>query len=140
MVSVEGETVASIDHGLLVLVGVEPPDGVSEVEAMADKLVGLRIFADEDGKMNRSVADVSGSVLVVSQFTLMGDARKGRRPSFTGAADPGLAEPVVGSLAAAIEGKGIPTVTGRFGAHMAVSSVNDGPVTLVLEAQAGRIA
>lgn len=132
-VEVRGNTVASIDHGLLALVGVAPTDGASEVEAAADKLVGLRIFADDDGKMNRSVSDVEGSVLIVSQFTLLGDTTKGRRPSFVGAAQPELAEPLIESLIAAIESRGIPTATGKFGAHMLVSLVNDGPVTLVLD-------
>lgn len=114
-------------------------DGPPEVAAVADKLVGLRIFADDEGKMNRSVAEVGGSILVVSQFTLLGDVRKGKRPSFTGAAHPDLAEPLIESLATAIEQRGISTSMGRFGAHMAVESVNDGPVTLVLEARDGHV-
>ncbi|MDH3425130.1 MAG: D-aminoacyl-tRNA deacylase [Acidimicrobiia bacterium] len=138
-VSVAGETVADIDHGLLVLVGVAPSDAPTEVEAVADKLVGLRIFADDAGKMNLSVADVGGSVLVVSQFTLLGNVGKGRRPSFTGAAAPEVAEPLVEQLVDSIEQRGVPTASGRFGANMAVSLVNDGPVTLVLSAKDGVI-
>ncbi|MDH3470738.1 MAG: D-aminoacyl-tRNA deacylase [Acidimicrobiia bacterium] len=138
-VSVAGETVADIDHGLLVLVGVAPSDAPTEVEAVADKLVGLRIFTDDAGKMNLSVADVGGSVLVVSQFTLLGNVGKGRRPSFTGAAAPEVAEPLVEQLVDSIEQRGVPTASGRFGANMAVSLVNDGPVTLVLSAKDGVI-
>ena len=138
-VSVAGETVADIDHGLLVLVGVAPSDAPTEVEAVADKLVRLRIFADDAGKMNLSVADVGGSVLVVSQFTLLGNVGKGRRPSFTGAAAPEVAEPLVEQLVDSIEQRGVPTASGRFGANMAVSLVNDGPVTLVLSAKDGVI-
>jgi D-aminoacyl-tRNA deacylase len=138
-VSVEGELVGSIGTGLLVLVGMEPGDGPEEVEAVAAKLAGLRIFPDEAGKMNRSVVDVDGEILVVSQFTLLGDVVKGRRPSFTGAAPPDHAEPLVDSLVATLVGMGIPTVSGVFGATMEVDLVNDGPVTLVLEASAGRV-
>ena len=138
-VSVEGELVASIGNGLLVLVGMEPGDGHEEVEAVAVKLAGLRIFPDAVGKMNRSVVDVDGEILVVSQFTLLGDVAKGRRPSFTGAAPPDHAEPLVESLVGALSAKGIPTVSGEFGATMEVDLVNDGPVTLVLEASAGRV-
>ena len=132
-VEISGEPIAAIDEGLLALIGVAPSDGPSEAEAAAGKLVGLRIFADDEGKMNLSVGEVGGSVLLVSQFTLLGETTKGRRPSFTGAAQPELAEPLIESLAAAVSERGIPTFTGQFGAHMVVSLVNDGPVTLVLE-------
>ena len=100
---------------------------------LADKVVGLRIFADDDGKMNRSVADVGGGVLVVSQFTLYGDCRKGRRPSFVGAAPPDIAEPLYEAFLNAVTGVGVPTAAGRFGAMMQVELVNDGPVTLILD-------
>ena len=138
-VSVDGEPVASIGNGLLVLVGVEAGDGPEEVEVVAGKLAGLRIFPDGDGKMNRSVVDVEGKILVVSQFTLLGDAAKGRRPSFTGAAPPDHAEPLVESLVGTLSAMGIPTVSGVFGAAMEVDLVNDGPVTLVLDVSAGRV-
>lgn len=138
-VSVEGELVASIGTGLLVLVGMEPGDGPEEVEAVAVKLAGLRIFPDAAGKMNRSVVDVGGEILVVSQFTLLGDVAKGRRPSFTGAAPPDHAGPLVESLVGTLSAMGIPTMSGEFGASMEVDLVNDGPVTLVLEASAGRV-
>jgi len=138
-VTVDGEVVASIGAGLLALVGMEPEDGPDEVEAVAVKLAGLRVFPDEAGKMNRSVVDVDGEVLVVSQFTLLGDVAKGRRPSFTGAAPPGHAEPLVDALVTYLSGMGIPTVSGVFGAAMEVDLVNDGPVTLVLGASEGRV-
>ena len=105
---------------------------------MADKLIGLRVFADGDGKMNRSVADIGGSILVVSQFTLYGDTRRGRRPSFTAAADPGLARPLIDRMCELISGAGVAVSTGEFGAMMQVRLVNDGPVTLVLETSHGR--
>lgn len=135
----DGETVAEIGPGLLVLVGVAPGDGERDVLALAAKLVGLRVFPDQEGKTNRSVADVGGSILVVSQFTLLGDVRKGRRPSFVGAADPEVAEPLVERLAGAVEEEGVPARTGRFGAAMEVHLVNDGPFTLVLEAEKGKV-
>lgn len=138
-VSVDGELVASIGVGLLALVGMEPQDGPEDVEALAIKVAGLRIFPDAAGKMNRSVVEVGGEILVVSQFTLLGDVAKGRRPSFTGAAPPHLAEPLVDSLVATLSGMGIPTLSGVFGASMDVDLVNDGPVTLVLEVSGGRV-
>lgn len=138
-VIVDGEVVGEIGRGLLVLVGVAPDDSPADADALAAKLVGLRIFADDDGLMNLSVADVAGGILVVSQFTLYGDARKGRRPSFVGAAPPEVAEPLIDRLAEAIGDAGISVATGRFGAMMKVGLVNDGPVTLVLELADGKL-
>ncbi|MEX1043629.1 MAG: D-aminoacyl-tRNA deacylase [Acidimicrobiia bacterium] len=138
-VTVDSELVGQIGRGLLVLVGVGPDDGEAEVEVLADKLVGLRIFSDDDGRMNRSVRDVGGGVLVVSQFTLYGDARKGRRPSFVSAAPPEVAEPLVADLVARLVAAGVQVGTGRFGAMMEVDLVNSGPVTLILEVAGGRV-
>lgn len=138
-VSVDGELVSSIGPGLVALVGVEHGDGPQEVESVAGKLAGLRIFSDDAGKMNLSVVDVGGEILVVSQFTLLGDIAKGRRPSFTAAAPPDQARPLVDSLVATLSRIGIPTVSGVFGAAMEVELVNDGPVTLVLEVSGGRV-
>jgi D-tyrosyl-tRNA(Tyr) deacylase len=138
-VVVAGESVAAIDGGLLVLVGVAPQDTAADAAAIANKLVGLRVFRDDDGKMNRSVAEVGGAVLVVSQFTLLADVRKGRRPSFVGAADPDVAEPLVQMVADRVVEQGITAATGSFGAHMEVHSVNDGPVTILIETAAGVI-
>jgi D-aminoacyl-tRNA deacylase len=138
-VSVDGGLVASIGPGLVALVGVEHGDGTQDVEALAEKLAGLRIFSDDAAKMNLSIVDVGGEILVVSQFTLLGDVVKGRRPSFTAAAPPDEARPLVDSLVAALSRIGIPTMSGVFGAHMEVDLVNDGPVTLVLEVSGGRV-
>ena len=132
-VVVGDEVVGAVGPGLLVLLGVAPADTDAEVQWLADKVVGLRIFADDEGKMNRSVADVSGGVLVVSQFTLYGDCRKGRRPSFVGAAPPEVAEPLYEAFLNAVKALGVPTAAGRFGAMMQVELVNDGPVTLILD-------
>ena len=132
-VIVGDEVVGAVGRGLLVLLGVAPADTAVEVQWLADKVVGLRIFADEDGKMNRSVAEVGGGVLVVSQFTLHGDCRKGRRPSFVGAAPPETAEPLYEAFLNAVRALGVPTAAGRFGAMMQVELVNDGPVTLILD-------
>jgi D-tyrosyl-tRNA(Tyr) deacylase len=137
-VVVREETVGSIGHGLLVLLAVTHGDTAVQARWLADKIVQLRVFNDDDGKMNRSLGDVGGSVLVVSQFTLYGDAQKGRRPSFIAAARPELAEPLCQKFADAIREHGVPVRTGRFGAMMQVELVNDGPVTLILEADAGR--
>jgi D-tyrosyl-tRNA(Tyr) deacylase len=133
------EPVASINGGLLVLVGVAPQDTEADATAIANKLAALRVFQDGDGKMNRSVAEIGGAVLVVSQFTLLADVRKGRRPSFVGAADPDIAEPLVQMVADLVAQHGIAVATGSFGAHMEVHSVNDGPVTIVIETAAGLI-
>ena len=132
-VVVEDDEVGSIDGGLLVLLGVAPDDTADRVRWMADKVVGLRIFADEDGKMNRDVQEAGGAVLVVSQFTLFGDCKKGRRPSFMGAATPEVAIPLYEVFIAAIRAHGVRVETGRFGADMQVELVNDGPVTLILD-------
>lgn len=138
-VSVDGDVVSSIGTGFCLLVGVAPDDGGAEVTAAVDKIAGLRVFADEEGKMNRGIGDVGGEILVVSQFTLLGDVRKGRRPSFIRAAPPEQAEPLVEAMAEAFEDEGIVTRTGVFGAMMEVDLVNDGPVTLVLEISGGRV-
>jgi D-aminoacyl-tRNA deacylase len=127
-VSVGGEEVAAIGAGLLVLLGVRRGDGEAEADRLARKLLALRIFEDEHGRMNRSVVDIEGKVLCVSQFTLYGDARKGNRPSFVDAAPPEAAEPLYERVCEALDAHG-----GRFGARMSVALVNDGPVTLIVE-------
>ena len=132
-VEVAGEVVAEMQCGLLVLLGVGPEDTAAEAEVLARKIVHLRIFEDEEGRMNRSLLDEGGTLGVVSQFTLYGDARKGRRPSFGGAAAPEHARPLVEAMAEAARQHGAPVVTGRFRAHMKVHLVNDGPVTLWLD-------
>jgi D-aminoacyl-tRNA deacylase len=132
-VRVAGQTVGAIDAGLLALVGVAPGDTEEAAAKLADKLWGLRVFPDDDGVMNRAVAEVGGQVLVVSQFTLYGDTSRGRRPSWIGAARPEQAEPLVDAVVAALEALGAVVATGRFGAHMEVELVNDGPVTLILD-------
>jgi D-tyrosyl-tRNA(Tyr) deacylase len=132
-VMVEDAVVGEIGPGLLVLLGVAPIDTPAEANWLADKIVGLRIFRDDDDKMNRSVVDVKGGVLVVSQFTLYGDCRKGRRPSFIGAAPPELAETLYEAFVTAVKAVGVPTATGRFGAMMQVELTNDGPVTLIVD-------
>ncbi|NND02933.1 MAG: D-tyrosyl-tRNA(Tyr) deacylase [Acidimicrobiia bacterium] len=137
-VEVAGEVVGSIESGLMILLGVAPTDTEVDAATLAGKLAGLRIFRDEQEKMNLSVVDVGGQALVISQFTLYGDTKKGRRPSFVGAAPPEIAEPLVESTVAGLEAAGVPTATGRFGADMAVSLTNDGPVTIVLEVQGGK--
>jgi len=133
-VEVDGEPVAAIGAGFLVLVGVGRDDRDDDAERLAEKVVHLRVFADEAGKMNRSLLDVAGEALVVSQFTLYGDLRKGRRPSFADAAEPEIAASRVEALAAALEARGVAVGRGVFGAHMRIELVNDGPVTLVLDA------
>ena len=132
-VMVDGNTVGTIGAGLLVLVGFTPGDNQGRIDWMADKIVGLRVFRDDDGKMNRSIADVGGSVLVVSQFTLYGNVSKGRRPSFVDAAAPDEAIPLYEAFVAALRERGVAVETGEFGAVMEVDLVNDGPVTLVIE-------
>ncbi len=134
-VAVDGEVVGQIGRGLLVLLGVAGDDTVEDAHQMADKIIGLRIFEDDDGKMNRSLEEAGGAMLVVSQFTLLGDCRKGRRPSFVHAAPPELGEQLYELFVAAIGIRGIPVATGRFRAHMDVSLVNDGPVTLLLDSK-----
>jgi len=132
-VTVEGEITGSIARGFLVLLGVGHNDGPAELNWLADKIVGLRIFEDDEGKMNRSLAEVGGAMLVVSQFTLYGDCRKGRRPSFTSAAPPELAEKLYLDFVARVREAGIEVATGKFREHMLVSLVNDGPVTLWID-------
>lgn len=132
-VTIDGEVVGAIDRGLLVLLGIAPEDGDREVEWMVRKIGGLRIFPDDAGRFDRSLVDIGGSLLLVSQFTLFGDCRKGRRPNFSGAARPGHAAPLCDRVRAAFEAAGIPTAQGRFGADMKVALINDGPVTLMLE-------
>jgi D-tyrosyl-tRNA(Tyr) deacylase len=133
-VSIGGQVVGAIERGLLVLLGVAPSDTPEQARWLADKIVGLRIFADDEGKMNRSVEDVTGSVLVVSQFTLFADCRKGRRPSFIGAAGPEIAIPLYEAFVESLRALGVHTETGQFGADMQVELVNDGPVTLIVDA------
>ena len=135
-VTVDHETVASIDRGFLALVGVGHGDTEADAERLAGKVAGLRVF-DAEGRMNLDLGQVGGAVLVVSQFTLYADTRKGRRPSWTDAADPAVAEPLVAAFGAALERAGVPVDRGVFGADMQVELVNDGPVTLLLDAGAG---
>ena len=132
-VVIDGETVGAIPRGLLVLLGVAEADTEKEARWLAEKVAGLRVFNDEAGKMNLGVAEVGGGVLVVSQFTLYGDCRKGRRPSFIAAAPPEVAVPLYEAFVNALRALGLPVATGRFGAMMQVELVNDGPVTLILD-------
>lgn len=132
-VTVEDEVVGAIERGLLILLGVGQDDTAATIAPLADKIVNLRIFSDEDGKFNLALGDVGGAALVVSQFTLFADTRKGRRPSFVQAAPPTQAEPLVEQLVAALRERGIPVATGRFGASMQVRLINDGPVTIWLD-------
>jgi D-tyrosyl-tRNA(Tyr) deacylase len=132
-VTVEGRVVGAIGRGYVVLLGVTHGDGEAEAAWLANKIAGLRLFEDKAGKMNLALEDVGGSVLVVSQFTLYADARKGRRPSFTNAASPDQAEPLVATFAEQLRRAGLRVETGEFGAMMMVEIHNDGPVTLMLE-------
>lgn len=134
-VSVEGEIKGQIGAGFLVLIGVEEGDGDADFKYIADKVPNLRVFEDDQGKMNRSLLDVGGEVLAVSQFTLLGDARGGRRPSFITAARPETADPMYERLVADWRARGIRVETGVFGAHMKVSLINDGPVTILLDSR-----
>jgi len=134
-VTVDGKVVGQIGHGLLVLLGVGQDDSEVQVKALADKIVYLRIFGDDEGKMNRSLLEVGGQVLVVSQFTLYADVRRGRRPSFTNAAPPSLAEPLVERFKAAIAAYGLTVADGIFGAMMQVELCNDGPVTIWMDSE-----
>ncbi len=134
-VTVEGEVVGEITRGLLVLLGVTVDDTDDDARQLADKICGLRIFEDADGKMNQSLEEIGGAMLVVSQFTLYGDCRKGRRPSFTRAAPPDQAERLYDTFVAGVGMRGIRVATGRFRAHMDVALVNDGPVTLLLDSK-----
>jgi len=132
-VRIDGATVGQIGRGFVVLAGFHASDTEAALAWMADKIVGLRVFADAGDKMNLALADVGGSLLVISQFTLYGDVQKGRRPSFVDAAPPGLAEPLYERFVAMLRERGAGVETGEFGAMMDVELVNDGPVTLVLE-------
>jgi len=132
-VSIEGQTIAQIGQGLVILLGIGHGDGEEQAVFLVEKIAHLRIFEDPAGKTNLSVLDVGGEAIVVSQFTLYADARKGRRPSFTDAALPELAAPLVERFVALLGGHGVPTQTGQFGAHMLVEIHNDGPVTIWLE-------
>jgi D-tyrosyl-tRNA(Tyr) deacylase len=132
-VTVGGQTISQIGRGLVVLLGVGPNDDETHAQSLSDKIIHLRIFEDEAGKMNRSLLEVGGELLVVSQFTLWGDCRKGRRPSFIGAAPPDLAERLYVAFVASAGAAGAKVATGQFRAHMLVELVNDGPVTLLLD-------
>ena len=134
-VTVDGEVTGKIGKGYMVLVGAEVGDTEADARLCADKLAGLRVFVDDEDKMNRSVLDVGGEILLVSQFTLLGDARHGRRPSFIAAARPEVAEPLLETMKAMLEEKGLHVETGRFRAHMDVELVNDGPVTILIDSR-----
>ena len=134
-VSVDGSTIGKIDHGLVILLGVFQEDGEPDADFLAAKIVGLRIFNDKFGKMNLSIKDVSGSVLVISQFTLCGDWRKGRRPSFINAAPPDKGEALYHYFVDCLKKENLPVATGKFGTMIDVSLVNDGPVTFVLDSK-----
>ena len=134
-VTVDGEVTGKIGKGYMVLVGAEVGDTEADARLCADKLAGLRVFVDDEGKMNRSVLDVGGEILLVSQFTLLGDARHGRRPSFIAAARPEVAEPLLEQMKAMLEARGLHVETGRFQTHMDVELVNDGPVTILIDSR-----
>lgn len=134
-VSVSGQAIAQIERGAVILLGIGPQDGEEQARYLAEKIATLRIFEDEAGRMNLSLLDVGGAAIVVSQFTLYADVRKGRRPSFTDAAPPEIASPLVERFADLLRVQGIPTQTGEFGAHMLVEIANDGPVTIWMERQ-----
>lgn len=136
-VTVEGELVSEIKDGFMVLIGAEEGDTEADAKYCADKIAGLRVFEDADDKMNLSVKDVGGSVLLVSQFTLLGDARHGRRPSFSNAARSEKAEPLCDLVRDMLIRHGVPTLTGRFRTHMKVDLLNDGPVTILLDSKRG---
>ena len=137
VVRVEGTSVGEVGSGLLILLGVGANDDEGEAEWLARKCASLRIFDDEEGQLNRSVLDIGGGALVVSQFTLYGDARKGRRPSWVGAAAPERAVPLLERFCEVLVEEGVPVTEGRFGAHMEVELVNDGPVTLMVSSPGG---
>ena len=132
-VSVDGRSIAEIGLGLVILIGVGPGEGEEQADYLAEKIANLRIFEDEDGKINRSVLEVGGGAIVVSQFTLYADTRKGRRPSFTDAALPEEASMLIERFSQILREQGVPTQTGQFGAHMLVEIANDGPVTIWME-------
>lgn len=137
--TVAGKTVGAIGAGLVLLVGVEKGDDQHDAAALAAKVASLRIFSDGEGRMNRSVLEQGGAALVISQFTLLGDVRRGRRPSFTAAAAPEIAESLIDQVARLLEAEGIRVATGSFGANMSVHLVNDGPVTILVEVRGGRV-
>ncbi|HEY62678.1 MAG TPA: D-tyrosyl-tRNA(Tyr) deacylase [Anaerolineae bacterium] len=132
-VTVEGKTVAEIGKGIVILLGIGPNDGNKQIEYLTKKIANLRIFDDHEGKINRSILDIGGEAIVVSQFTLYANTHKGRRPSFTGAASPEIASPLVETFAKHLELLGVPTKKGMFGAHMTVEIHNDGPLTIFME-------
>ena len=132
-VIVDGARIAEIEHGLVILLGVGPDDGEEQIEYLVNKIANMRIFEDDHGKINRSILDISGEAIVVSQFTLYADTRKGRRPSFIKAAPPEIAKPLFDRFAERLVQVGVPTQIGEFGAHMQVEIQNDGPVTIWLE-------
>jgi D-aminoacyl-tRNA deacylase len=134
-VTVAGEVTGQIERGLLVLLGVAAGDTDDDAQQLAQKIIELRIFPDDEGKMNRSLLEAGGAMLVVSQFTLLGDCRKGRRPSFTEAAPPEEAQRLYEKFVAAVKGQGVRVETGRFREHMDVALVNDGPVTLLMDSR-----
>ena len=134
-VTVDQQIIGAIERGLVVLLGVENGDTQSDLEYLADKIMGLRIFSDDAGKMNLSLADVGGSALIISQFTLLGDVRKGKRPSFIAAAAPDLARQLYEQFCARVAAAGIPVATGQFAADMQVRLINDGPVTLIIDSR-----
>jgi D-aminoacyl-tRNA deacylase len=132
-VVVQGREIAAIGPGLVILLGIGPDDGEEQARYLVEKIANLRIFEDDDGKMNHSLLDTGGQAIVVSQFTLYADTRKGRRPSFTDAASPEVASPLVERFAGMLRELGVPTMTGEFGAHMRVEIANEGPVTIWME-------
>lgn len=134
-VVIDGETVGAIDAGLLILLGITHADTPEQARWLAEKIAGLRIFNDADGKMNRDLQEIGGAVLIVSQFTLYGDCKKGKRPSFIDAAPPAIAIPLYEAFINGVKSLGIPVATGRFGADMKVELVNDGPVTLIVDSR-----
>ncbi len=135
-VTIDGEVVGRIERGLVVLLGVETGDTEADAQALADKIIGLRIFDDPDGKMNLALQDVGGGMLIISQFTLLGDARKGKRPSFIRAAPPEVGQSLYNYFVELVKGRGVAHVaTGRFGADMEVSLINQGPVTILLDSR-----
>lgn len=131
--------VGEIGHGFLLLVGVAEGDGIGDADTTVRKISELRVFPDVEGQMNRSISDAGGSILVVSQFTLLADVRRGRRPSFARAAKPEIAEPLIGVVCAALEERGLPVEKGSFGANMQVELVNDGPVSIILDVVNGQV-
>ncbi|MHC4881103.1 MAG: D-aminoacyl-tRNA deacylase [Planctomycetota bacterium] len=134
-VTVDGKVNGSIERGLLVFLGVGRDDTQKDIDFIADKIVNLRIFECDEGKMNLSVSDIGGAVLLISQFTLFGDCRKGRRPDFTAAGPPDTANRLYEQTIAAVKARGVPVETGVFAAHMDIDSINDGPVTLLLDSR-----